>query len=291
MEITLTNDKTQLVQALLQHEDDSLPKTITNGDLVKGIKVVDIPARTKLTQAQFTQEHLHSFLQCLPHLKRIDLTFANVNWYKYLEYLENILKSSNNDNGVVARLEDISTTAINNKPMSQYFKVCYAIKDRLKSLVGRYMMERFRVHDQQVGYPLEFTSHFKSLTRLEIYNNGSASDGIGDITAHTLHSIFAACPNLTHFILDTAYLDLETANTTSSDPISPNIKALFLHVPWISVRHLLNYIKALGLDRFNATADAYEVWVQDCDKNELANLIDKLRATHQVKINMMTLNS
>lgn len=134
--------------------------------------------------------------------------------------------------------------------------------------------------------PLDFLSRFNSLTHLEIYNLRQ-----GGMTTHTLQSIFTACPNLTHFKLVHAHSDLPTSNITSSDSMPPNLKVLDLSTLWISVGQLINYVTASGLDEFKlyASGDVFDVWVQDCDKNELADLADKLRSTHHSNINMMAL--
>lgn len=121
--------RTQIVQAALNQQDKSLPKSISNGEFVEGLKIVDSSTNLEAAQADFTQEQLDSFLRCLPQLRRIDLNLANDKCPRYLGYVMDILKNSSRNNEVLTRLEDISAAITNSKGMAQYFKVCYAIKD------------------------------------------------------------------------------------------------------------------------------------------------------------------
>lgn len=59
-------------------------------------------------------------------------------------------------------------------------------------------------------------------------------------------------------------------------------------VPWISVGHLLDNFAAPKFDEFKlyADSDAFDVWVQDCDKSQLGGLVDKLCATDNFNITM-----
>lgn len=51
---------------------------------------------------------------------------------------------------------------------------------------------------------------------------------------------------------------------------------------------MVKYITAPGLDEFklDATGDAFDVWVQDADREELEGLKGILRATRQIRIDM-----
>lgn len=127
-EITLTKDNIQIVQAVMEQKNDSLPTTfttITNGEYVKILQIVDKSTSADATLAPFTREQLVSFLRCLPQWKRIDLTAAKDNGYMYLGYLQNVLKS-NNDNESLTCLEDIVATSRDYFEMYRYFIACCA---------------------------------------------------------------------------------------------------------------------------------------------------------------------
>lgn len=178
------------------------------------------------------------------------------------------------------------------------FRACYAIRDRLKRLKVRDIKGKIDADGFQAGYPLDFLFHFKSLTHLEIDNQSSAYTNKG-LSTQTLQSVLATCPQLTDFKLDTDHFPIQAPVTNNLNPmptpspnksqqIGKNLKVFALRVPWINVGHLVKYITAPGLDEFrlDATGDGFDVWVQDCDREELEGLIDILRATRQISINM-----
>lgn len=116
--------------------------TITNAKFVKCLKINDSSKNVATTETQFTQEQLGTFLQSLPQLKRVDVSLAEVQGLRYLGFSENILKSNSSGNEVLARLEGILATIGRKEGMARYFKVCYALRDRIKRLVVHYMMEK-----------------------------------------------------------------------------------------------------------------------------------------------------
>lgn len=158
-------------------------------------------------------------------------------------------------------------------------------------------MDKLNVGDRQEGYPLDFLSHFESLTQLTIINR-SRTHAIKNIATSTLQSVFEACPQLESFKLDTANLSHQTLNSASINSISSasngslhignNLKVFDLTAPCISIGHLLNYSTTLELDKLKlcATSEAFDVWVQDCKQNELVTLLHELRATGNIGIRM-----
>lgn len=81
---------------------------------------------------------------------------------------------------------------------------------------------------------------------------------------------------------------ISTLSPINSQQICKKLKVFDLIVPWISVGLMVKYITAPGLDEFklDATGDAFDVWVQDADREELEGLKGILRATRQIRIDM-----
>lgn len=289
-EITIGEDNIQTFDALLKHNPELLPTLTANGKLVKSLKIAN--SKSNLWQEKFTQDQMAPFLQFLPHLKKIDLTSADPKIYAYME---NILKN-NKDNRVLSLLEEISANYSDPEEMALYFRLCYAMRDRLKRLVVQHLMDKMCADDQQRGYQLDFLPHFKSLTHLIVNNRFNR-----DLSTNTIQSVLTACPHLTHFRLNTNYLVSSTRNTISANLVSSlsspqnnsqqlgkKLKILDLHVPHISVGHLLDLIPSSGLDtlKLSANGDLFDVWMQDCDQNSLVTLIEKLHVIHYLEMDI-----